>query len=317
MYKNPITRYVVSIIGVLLFVGVIYFTSWRNFSEILVGMDYLYLSIAIFFGIIATFIRSLRFRFFFLTNLSHFHTYAAFAWIRVVNYVMPFRSGEIVALMILKRGGFSSTITEISPVWLLMRIADFTGLFIIMTLATLASSVGSSLFAVGTSAAMAAVLVLVSLLFNVASRRMLDWAETRWGRRSWAQNRIGLLRQGLARLTQPNAHPVLQLGAIAIWAANAGVTACTLLALGVELSVLSCLLISTLAFAVGLLPIRAPLGIGTVDLTWAGLLMAFGVDQQTAISLALGVRLVQTLLVIIDAILAWVFAAPARPRPAV
>ena len=46
--------------------------------------------------------------------------------------------------------------------------------------------------------------------------------------------------------------------------------------------------------------LRPPLGLGTVDAIWVGSLVMVGVELGTAVSLALGIRLVQMLLVLSD-----------------
>ena len=95
------------------------------------------------------------------------------------------------------------------------------------------------------------------------------------------------------------------LGGVGVWLANVAVMVCGLRAFDIDVPLLEGAFAATAVLAINLVPIRAPLGLGTSDVAWVAMLMLAGLPEQEAVLGALAVRVLQTTVVGIEGGLAY------------
>lgn len=294
-------RWLMPLLGAILFAVLLGHVSAADLIEVLGQARPEHIAGAVLVGLLATVIRAVRFHAFFPALGRWLDLYATFALLRAINYVLPFRSGELIALALLKRRGLAPTIAEASPVWFLLRAADFAALLVLLAVSVVLA--GSTLtddwrvkaLIVGTAAASIAALVAMPACARWWSKRGGQNAVPRW-----LDGRLRDLRNGLAHVTLPHAIAATLASALIIWSINITVVVLTLLAFNAPITLAECIFASIMGTTLNLLPIRAPLGLGTGDTIWAAVLMLLHVAVPTAVALAIGVRVVQMLLVGID-----------------
>ena len=296
-----LSRWGTALAGAVLLAVLLSHVSLTELARTLRGAHPGYVLAAVLCGLLATAVRVVRYGHFFPPHRRWLQLYGVFSLLRLINYALPFRSGEVVALGLLKKRGLAPTVAETSAIWFVLRCADFTALFLL-----LAAAVNLS---VSTHAAdprlqnAALALASLSLLAVVVLPIVLHWAirrrVVRQGR-GWLARQRQAMEDGLQKLQGHRALLWTMVPALLVWTANIGMTTCALLACGAPISACDAALASVIVLAFNLLPIRPPLALGTGDAAWAGTLVLLGVGTAEAIALALGVRLVQMLVTAMD-----------------
>jgi uncharacterized membrane protein YbhN (UPF0104 family) len=292
------------LLGGVLFLALLTQVSWSDLSSALAGARVDLAGAAVVIGLVATVIRAARFNYFFRSRGRLVELYGVFALLRLINYVLPFRSGEVAALFLLKKRNLSPTVAETSPVWVLLRVADVAAL---LTLLAAMLNVGVSAYATeGTVVWVTALLAALSILLLALAPKLLGLLFARYhdnasGR--WLASRLSSVAAGLGRFQGKMAVVWALVPAMLLWLVNIGVAVLSLYALNAPLTFVEAATASTAVLTLNLLPIRAPLGIGTGEAAWAGVLVVFGTPLSMAIALAIGVRLIQMLLVGVDGLL--------------
>lgn len=244
------------------------------------------LAAVVAFSLLATVIRTVRFATFFSPQRRWLRLYGVFAASRVANMALPFRSGEVVTVGMLKKNGFSPSIAELAPVWLMLRLGDIIGLAVIFIGAVSLSYLGEDYRAIPWIVLSASVLLLYVL------QRVAAWQANNAGSTggSWASRRLGAMRRGLQRTTGLRAYVSATGLGVALWASLTAVSTSAQLAFGTPLTLPQCVLVAALALAYSMLPINPPMGIGAGEAVWTGLMVLFGVDPSEAIALAITIR---------------------------
>lgn len=225
--------------------------------------------------------------------------YGVFAVSRAVIYVLPFRTGELVMLSLLKKRRLSATIAQTLPAWFLLRICDIAAVAMLALLGVALAAEGRTLAV--TCIALAAAAVVGLLLLTAAGGW---WRRADTNRQpSWLSGRLAAVRRGLAELS--DARRTLRTLAVSaiIWSLMAANATLVQLAFGSPLPLHSCIVVSISMLAIGVLPIHGPLGIGTQDASWAGLMVLAGMPLPESVALALCYRLVLDANVVVDFLL--------------
>ena len=298
-----------ALIGLLIF---FIFASHASISEVkgmMEAAEFWYLVPALVLAFAGTSLRAIRFYLFVPSPGREIDLYAAFALIRSANYILPFRSGELVALYLLKRWRFAPTMGELSPTWILFRICDLSGLIILFAVAFAASQKLAQQYEASIEVLVAAtgVGILLVGLFPFLARIAAERLEHLRG----PGRLIGLLRStalGLNRVQSYRETSLALIVAILISSANAAIMVCGLKLAGVAISWSEAAFISITVMAINLLPIRAPLGLGTGEAIWAGVLLLFGFGAGSAIAAAVGVRLVLMSVILVDGVIGYCIA---------
>jgi uncharacterized membrane protein YbhN (UPF0104 family) len=118
--------WLMSLAGPALFALLLSQVSVAELVEVLSQAQPAFIVAAVLFGLAATVVRVVRFYHFFPAPGRWLELYAAFASVRAINYVLPFRSGELAALALLKKRRLAPSIAETSPVWLIRQSSPQT-----------------------------------------------------------------------------------------------------------------------------------------------------------------------------------------------
>ena len=188
-----------------------------------------------------------------------------------------------------------------SAIWLVFHLADFAALAFLLILAivlrpeVLSTYPNLGLWAMGGTLTCAIAFCSLPALARNISEQQIEAPST------WTGKMLSNFRTGLLRVDSRAVLISLILG-ILIWSLNIGGGVLALKAFQVKLSFAECALVSILATALNLLPIRPPLGIGTSDVIWVGTLVLFGVSLESAVSLNIALRLYQIFILLIDGV---------------
>lgn len=257
----------------------------------------------------STVVKALRFNCVFPSKGRQIDLYASFALIRVLNSIFPFKSGEIIGLDYLKQKNLSPNIAEAAPAWLCLRIADVLaiGVWFIVSYHTTSLIAGYGINPWGLSGAFGMVLASAMITAGLAFRAQ---NQQKWFRRdSWITGRLKAFSDGLAHIKKIRLHVRIVSWSLVIWALLIISTTYAQMAFGSSLSFKNCFFISVIALAVGVLPVHAPMGLGTEDTVWTGLMMLAGVEVNHAIAIALNIRLIILMLVLLDGIIYIIISA--------
>lgn len=262
----------------------------------------------------STVLKALRFNCVFPSKGRQIDLYASFAFIRVLNLIFPFKSGELVGLNFLKQKQLSPTIAEAAPAWICLRFCDFLAIFVwfVVSYHTTSLTAGLGIDPWGLSGAFGLVLasVIIAAGFVYRAQNQPKW----FSRDSWITGRLRAFSDGLAHIKRFQLHVRILWWSFVIWAFLIISTTYAQMAFGSSLSFHNCLFISVIVFAVGVLPVHAPMGLGTEDTVWTGLMVLAGVETHHAIAIALNIRLFILMLVFLDGIIYIIISAFLKMR---
>lgn len=288
--------------GIALFIALFKKTSFTDLKNVFMSTNICFLLIAIITGMASTVFKALRFSCVFPTDGRQIDLYASFAFIRVLNLTFPFKSGELVALGFLKQKKLSPSISETAPAWLCLRVGDVLaiGVWFVVSCYTSTLIAGFDFDPWRVSGTLGIVLALVIVAAGLASRVQ---NQPKWlSQDSWITGRLRALSDGLTHIKTPRLYVRIVWWSLVIWAFLIISTTYAQMAFGSSLSFHNCLFISVIVLAVGVLPVHAPMGLGTEDAVWTGLMVLAGIETHHAIAIALNIRLFILMLVLMDGV---------------
>lgn len=301
--RRSLRNLIMLLIGTGLLTVLLRHVSLSQLAEVLSRADVRYLLTAFLVGLATTAFRTIRYGCFFPARGRWLELYGAFAFMRLLNFALPFRSGEMVFLGMLKKYRLSPSIAETAPVWLLLRATDVGILSVLCAFTLSVSSLPGTLderLQWVPCVLMAACVMCFVLMFclpigtsghsNVTSR-------------GWLSQRLQKFRAGLSHIRSIRAFLRTLCLAALIWGAMVTVMTSAQLAFGTPLHFRDSCLLSVAVLIITLLPINAPLGIGTGEAAWAGLMIIFGVEAAEAIAIAISVRLVFISVIMTDGLI--------------
>ncbi|HSR18189.1 MAG TPA: lysylphosphatidylglycerol synthase transmembrane domain-containing protein, partial [Ignavibacteriaceae bacterium] len=258
---------------------------------------------ALLTGHTSTVFKTIRFAYFFPAPGRYLKLYGAFAFLRVLYYVLPFNSGELVYLAVLKKYKFSPGITETAPTWLFIRLTDIIALscwiIFILFFSPLTGTLFGKLYSVrwiiiGFSAAL--------IVFILSYRFWVPKIPT--GKvNHWISSRLQQFKSGFNRtFGVKNLLKTIGLS-IVVWCMLILFDTFTLFAFNIPLNFLECFLASIAVYSISLLPINAPFNLGTGEALWAGVLVLSGIDSTLAVSIALSIRLVNIIVLLAEGLI--------------
>jgi uncharacterized membrane protein YbhN (UPF0104 family) len=286
--------------GVGLFALMFTKTSLQELVAVLKQVDVRYFVLAWVMGVIANTVRAFRFSLFFSSRGRALSLYGVFSLSRLINAAMPFGSGELVTMAILKRRGLTRSIAELAPVWLLLRVTDIFALAAWFTLAASLSTLAGTLHVFHWVILFGCAALLIGLYFfaQLASKEPKE-PQPRTTQ-SWLDSRLAAFRQGFVHLKNRRAHASAVGLGIVLWAALIGAAASTQLAIAAPLTFTQCLLAAVLVLAVSIVPIHTPMDIGTGEAAWAAVFFLLGMHLEGAITSAIALRIVLVVNMLID-----------------
>lgn len=278
--------------GLSIFVYLINKISLVDFLNNILNVNKFYFVAALLVGISVTVFKTIRFEFFYPAAGRWLGLYGIFALLRVLYYVLPFNTGEIVYLTMFKKYQFTPTITETAPTWFFLRLTDIIALGLWFTVVLFLVPFSGNLFGemysfrwiiIGIAGTM--LIVILALPFLIPKLRKSK-------KENWFANKMNMLRSGFSRtFGMPTLIRTLTIS-ILIWLAAILFDTLALIAFNTPLSFMECFLASIAIYCISLLPINAPLNLGTDEALWTGVLMLAGVSSAQAISIALSLRVV-------------------------
>ncbi len=277
--------------------------SIKEFLNVFSSVNIGYFAIAIIAGISSTVFKSIRFGYFFPAPNRRVSLYAIFAFLRVLYYLLPFNTGELVYLSVLKKYRFSPTITETAPTWFFLRLTDIIALSIWIIVVLFLSPLTGSLYGKIYSfrwiiIGLASGLIIFILSFPFWIPRIpLSKSE------HWFFQRIRIFKSGFTRTFGINTLVKTIVMSLIIWCLLILFDTLALLAFNTPLSFTECFLASIALYCISLLPINAPMNIGTDEAIWTGLLMLSGIASSQAIAIALSIRVVSFLVLMIEGLI--------------
>lgn len=297
-FHRRIYVWIMLIFGISLFVILLKQVSINELVAVLSRADARYLFAALVAGFTATIFRTVRYAAFFPVPGRWLDLYGAFSLMRLLNFALPFRSGEVIFLKMLKKYRFSPSIAETAPAWLLMRVTDVAALTLWFTFALSVASFNVFESARWVLVGISAGLIVIILGLPIwASRTRYNLSD------SWVAQRLYAFQAGIGRIRGiPVFLRTLAL-AVLIWAAMLTLGSFAQLAFSTPLNIYECSLVSALVLVLSMLPIHAPLAIGTGEAAWVGVMAMMGVDVPLAIGLAISIRLVLVSIIFIDGLI--------------
>ncbi len=302
-FWRKIRIWVILIFGLSLFLIVIRQISFKEFLKVFSNVNLGLLLVAFIAGLSATVFKTIRYDYFFPAPGRWLSLYGAFGIIRVLFYTFPFHSGEVVSLNLLKKYRFSPTISETAPTWLFLRISDIIAISLWFTIALAFTPSTGILYGklntirwviIGISAAL--IVFMISLPFWIP--RISFNASN-----NWLLNRLTVLKSGFDRTFGIHVFVRTLINSIIVWGTLIGFYTLTQLSFNTPLGLSECLLISITIYCFSLLPINAPLNIGTDEAAWTGIMVLAGMGANQAVSIALSIRVVSMLVMFTDGLI--------------
>ena len=298
--------------GAALYAYLLRRTSMATLGRTLVRADLMALAASIALGLSATGLRAARFASLLKGRGKPVELYGSFAVMRLLRFAMPFQSGEILAMLLLKRRGLAPSLAELAPAWMLIRIGDIAAIGLLLTLTLALVSLEAPVRWLGAS------FLAVALLLGLALLTAGRWVPA-LGRRSpvrsrWLQDRIERFMAGLQQVREPRTLARTLGWSFAVWGVMIATVLAAQVAFHAPLSLGRNVASATAMLAVSLVPIHAPLGLGTQDAAWSGILMAAGMPADAAVPLALSARLLLVGIVLLDGLLGFLLLGALSPR---
>ncbi len=283
---------VMLVVGLAILIWLLTHITFTDFRYAWARVDWAILILGIAVALFTTLVRTLRFAVFFESHGGTARLYGVFALWRFVNMVLPFKTGEVAGLVMLKKYGFVPSIAEAAPTWLVIRVFDL--LAIVAWFSVVLLIVGTDLMRQAgmqdTSVILAAIAV-VAILGLPAAYWMIAHKPIDRENGSWFGQRVRAFQDGIHRIRSMRKIAVCVGLSIFLWGIAIAMPTTLQFAFGVPLTAKVCLVISMISLVASMLPIHAPLALGTGDLIWVGAFILFGLAETEAIAVAISIRL--------------------------
>lgn len=300
---NNVKMWFMLLFGISIIIYLITNISIAEFVNFFLKVNIVLFIIAIITGLTATVIRTLRFEYYFPSNGRILSLYGIFAIMRVFYYVLPFNTGEVVYLTVLKKYRFITSITETAPTWLFLRITDIIALSMWLIIVIFFIPFSGNLFSEFYPYRWFLILVLGLFLLTIVSLPL--WIpKIKFSNNSkWITQKILTLQDGFKRTFGLFSLFRTLFLSILIWFVLILFDTLILVSFNTPLSFIECFLASIAIYCISLLPINAPLNLGTDEALWSGILILAGVSTSIAISISLSIRIVNIIILSIEGIL--------------
>jgi len=287
--------------GALLFIWLLLRIDWADVGRMLRTASLSFMFAALGLRFLTTMMRAVRFDHFFRRSRHPWFAFGVFCMLRLLNYTMPFRTGEVASLGVLKKAGLSPAIMESASVWLVIKAIDvLTACCLIVPLVLpvagthLVTDLPLARWSVGMS--VVGILAFFALVYGLKwlQRHAVSLPEGRGWR--------GHLRRFVEGVRHLSFGGLLMALFMGLLIAVVNILTCTVILLGFDpgLPLLTALLAPGVALLLNLAPVTPPLGIGATDAIWVGSLMMLGVSAEAALPLTVGMRLHQMVSVAIE-----------------
>jgi len=299
-------------VGVVLLLGMTTQLDSEQALSVISTVDLVWLSSAVSASLLATAFRALRFRLLIPPVGRVIDLVGAFSVMRIASIMLPFQSGQLVLLQHLKNRGLIRTIAGATPAWLLTRAGDVLALltFFFITQVALAADLPGHVEILILVLVSCSVLVILSGLYWKCDGlpRMF-----RFVRHSpWLFSRLDDVAAGLKQISRGRIVGSL-FASHGVWAAMVAVTVFSQIAFGSSLSWQNAILAAVLIQMCGLLPIHAPLQIGTGEATWVASMALAGLPVDDGVYVAVGIRIASLICLAFESGVGWLLVSQRQP----
>jgi uncharacterized membrane protein YbhN (UPF0104 family) len=299
-YKKKIWFILSLCVGVVLFAVIINNIRLQDLIAIFRKIELKFLAIFILLSLGVTLLRAWRFFVYIKYNKDLVTLYGAFALLRPINIIFPFRTGDAAFIFLLKKFKLTFNITETIPVWIFLKTTDLLALTIWLVAASVSIPYVKQIrfykYGLVIMSGLAMMFILTS--WWLASRNSASTVGT-----NWVSQRIYDLKNGFKRLSNiKDFFKVLFLACI-IWVILIGSLVALQQAFDTPLGYHKSFFAASLVLTASILPIHAPLLIGTGEAIWIGINSLLGIKLEEAIILAVGIRIFELLIAAIDGLI--------------
>jgi len=261
--------------------------DWRQMAAALAGVQPGLLAAAILGNFLTPVLRAARFNQCYRLRGRQWEVSALMGQFGLLNQVLPARTGEVAFLALLKTRGVIRQVTEAVPRWIFLRICDLAGLLLLVVVTALCiralKQFGPWLTTAQIGLVLACVVLVAMIVIAPRLHSLDDGPPPRWlGRQLW------MLRRGLAGLESRSGAAVSFAWTLAIWGWATGMLALQYAAFPIELTVGELWALSVGVMAMSVLPIHAPLAVGTMHAVQLALLYGLGIRGSEALAVAVG-----------------------------
>ena len=285
---RPVWYWCMLLVGLALLLGWVSRVPLDALWSVLIHTRPEFVVLAVMLSLLASMVRTLRYGLFFPSHGRWMQLFSAFLAIRLVNSALPLRSGELASIAMLKKSGLAPDIAQTMPVWLLIRVTDVAAVSLWLTAALAISKLGE--WGNAMLGAILGVPVVVLAAFAAlavwVSRNSRDHCE------GWLAGRFQQLKLGFGRTRSVSAWLRTLVLSLILWGVMIGLATFIQLASRTPLGIFPCLLVSVVVVGASLLPIHAPLGIGTGETVFVATMVLFDISVQEAIPVAIAIRLI-------------------------
>lgn len=249
----------------------------------------LLMAAGILLNLLTPWLKAARFNRVYAIRGRNLEMFGVMGYYGLLNTFMPLRTGEVAFLVLLKRRSLIPSIAEALPRWLLLRACDVAAVMGLVLLTALFLPVRAGMEPWLTGAWIAFGLTVVgTVAVQVIVRHLPQHAAAPPG--GYMRGRIWALRRGFEGLDGWTTLLVALGWSIAIWLWSAAVLSLEYAAFPTDLSPPLLWLVAVGVLGVSMLPIHAPLAIGTMHAAQVGLLHAVGVPMSEGLGIAIGVH---------------------------
>lgn len=273
--------------------------SGEQFSSVLKSSDLNWLLLGFACSLLSLLFRALRVGIFFPYDSPRdwMRLYGAFGVFRGMSFVMPFRTGEVAALLYLKNAQLLASVAEALPVWIFTRLTDLFAMGLWLLIAVLLNVNQSSM-------QLMLITVLITLLVGGGCFFVMMKLASHLAQRieqPWLRDRLARFDVGWQNIQrQPLRCLFATLIAFLLWSGLIATGYCFLIALQSSVSAIANWIMSVGIWGISLLPIHPPLGLGTSDIAYVGIFNWFEITGTKATSLALAIHLLFALTVVLE-----------------
>lgn len=303
-------RWLLLTAGLGLFAVLLSQASLEKVLATLLGADMALVALAFGSALLATLLRTIRFGVLVPPAGRWMQLFGLFSAMRLPNLLMPLKSGELAFVVALKKAGFVPSVFRVAPVWLMLRTTDAIAVALWLSVALALHPLD------GRFEGIRWVLVLGALAVAAGLIGLAAWAGRRkpFGATGRLARAVAAMQEGFVTAGNAGSWVRTMFLALGIWVCMVGFSVLVQVALGTPLGLLECAVVALGALSASLLPIHAPLGIGTGDAVWTGVMVLVGVDVDTALPLAIGIRLTSLASLLVESLLGAAILTSTRPR---
>ena len=295
--------------------GLLAWLLWRvSLGEVVQALShvkYPLLVLGIVGHLFTPFLRAERFRHLYGITGRRFELTGLMGQYGLLNLLLPLRTGDVALLGMLKVRQAIPSIAEALPRWIVLRCGDLAAVLTLVLLTALAVPFHASLTPWVRATQVAMGLLVLGGISALLVLRSLPKPEER-APVGFFPGRIWALRRGLAGLQKVGALGGVLGYSLLIWTWHTALLAIEYAAFNLNVSPIQFWAISIGVLTITILPVHAPLAIGTLHAAQVGLLQLFEVPIPLALATAIGIHAAMIVTVVVQGLLGTLMLAKAE-----